>query len=199
MTHSLFKRLFGILFVAGDTGVRLDDLSETLEESSEAILACLDTMNDQLRGSLDLPIELVNYNQHYRFITCSELAEDVKKFAQIPLNHQLSKAAIETLAIIAYRQPITRLEIDHIRGVSSSAMIQKLILRDLVRDMGRLEAPGRPVLYGVTPYFLEYFGLTCLEDLPPIEPIELHGETIHQSLFSNKEWEVRTDELEGDI
>ena len=84
--------------------------------------------------------------------------------------------------------------IDEIRGVSSITMLQKLLARDLIREIGRLEAPGRPVLYGVTDYFMDYFGLKSLEDLPNIEPLNLNDEVTSDELFNTKQWQISLDD-----
>lgn len=186
---SLKQRIHGILFVAGSEGVTLEQLVTVLQLSKEEIVLILDELQLNFQHDSHSPIELVNFNGYYRLITKKELEEDVKQFAQSPFLQQLSRAAVETLAIIAYRQPITRMQIDEIRGVASSGMLQKLLLRDLIKEVGRLEAPGRPVLYGITEYFMDYFGLKSLDDLPEIEPLALHSEPVVETLFSTKQWE----------
>lgn len=197
--ESLIKRIHGILFVAGNEGVTREQLANALEVRLKDVTNALQQLSLDLQHDAQSPIELVNFNQHYRLITKQELEFDVEKFAQSPLTQQLSRAAIETLAIIAYRQPITRMGIDEIRGVQSSGMLQRLLLRDLIKEVGRVEAPGRPVLYGTTDYFMDYFGLTTLEDLPEIEPLALHGQPVNESLFSTKQWEIEYfDEEESD-
>ncbi|MFK8197702.1 SMC-Scp complex subunit ScpB [Tuanshanicoccus lijuaniae] len=190
MGVSLKKRVFGILFVAGSEGVTREQLANTLAISLQEVNEVLAQLQLDFVNDEELPIELVNFNQQYRLITKRELESDVEQFAQSPYTQQLSRAAIETLAIIAYRQPITRMGIDEIRGVSSSGMLQKLLLRDLIKEVGRVEAPGRPVLYGITPYFMDYFGLTSLDDLPDLEPLLLNAEPVSEALFSTKQWEI---------
>lgn len=186
----LIKRVFGILFVAGDQGVSRQELAQSLNLPINTIDGSLEQLKLNFQTDLLSPLELVNFNQRYRLITKSELAEDVESFAQAPFSQNLTRAMIETLSIIAYRQPITRMAVDEIRGVSSSSMIQKLISRDLVKEIGRIEGPGRPVLYGVTDYFMDYFGLKTLEDLPEIEPIALNAELASEELFDLKEWPI---------
>lgn len=194
---SLKKRIHGILFVAGSEGVSLDQLADLLQLSTQEIILVIEDLQLSLLNDPDSPIELANFNQQYRLITKNDLEEDVRQFAQSPFTQHLSRAAVETLAIIAYRQPITRVQIDEIRGVSSSGMLQKLQLRDLIREVGRVEAPGRPVLYGITDYFMDYFGLKSLEELPEIEPLALHSEPVSETLFSTKQWDLDlTDEEE---
>lgn len=188
--NELIKRVFGILFVAGDDGVSRQELAQSLEEPISNIDDCLEQLKLNFQTDDSSALEVVNFNQRYRLITKKELAKDVEKYAQAPFSQNLTRASIETLSIVAYRQPITRMAIDEIRGVSSSSLIQKLISRDLIKEIGRIEAPGRPVLYGVTDYFMDYFGLKTLEDLPEIEPIALNAELSSEELFDLKEWPI---------
>lgn len=188
--NELIKRVFGILFVAGDDGVSRQELAQSLEEPISSIDDCLEQLKLNFQTDDSSALEVVNFNQRYRLITKKELAKDVEKYAQAPFSQNLTRASIETLSIVAYRQPITRMAIDEIRGVSSSSLIQKLISRDLIKEIGRIEAPGRPVLYGVTDYFMDYFGLKTLDDLPEIEPIALNAELSSEELFDLKEWPI---------
>lgn len=194
---NLIKRVHGILFVSGQEGVSREHLANSLNATIKEIDEALQQLKLNLYSDEDSPIELVNFNQHYVLVTKKDVEQDVIAYAQSPYKNTLTRAAIETLAIIAYRQPITRLVVDEVRGVSSASMIQKLIGRDLVKEVGRVEAPGRPVLYGITNYFMDYFGLESLDDLPEIEPLELNSESAVEELFSTKNWQIELyDELE---
>ena len=195
---NLIKRVYAILFVSGQEGVSREHLANSLQTNVKEIDTALQQLKLNFDADKNSPIELVNFNQHYVLVTKKEVAQDVETYAQSPFKNALTRAAIETLAIIAYRQPITRLAIDEVRGVSSANMIQKLIGRDLVKEVGRVEAPGRPVLYGITNYFMDYFGLQSLEDLPEVEPLELNSESAVEELFSTKNWQIELyDELES--
>lgn len=116
-------------------------------------------------------------------MTKKEHSKYYKSLVDEEVSDTLSPAALETLAIIAYNQPITRLMVDEIRGVSSVYVIRKLLLKNLVKEVGRSELPGRPILYGVTDQFLDYFGLKSLDDLPEITVEEKDEE---QELFTSK-------------
>ncbi|WP_311468879.1 SMC-Scp complex subunit ScpB [uncultured Abiotrophia sp.] len=190
----LITRLHGIIFVTGIEGVSRKDLAASLQVPLNQVTEALQQLQLNLREDSLSPVELVNYNDQYRLVTKSELAPDVESYAHSPFTQKLSRAAVETLAIVAYRQPITRMGIDEIRGVSSITMLQKLLARDLIREIGRLEAPGRPVLYGVTDYFMDYFGLKSLEDLPNIEPLNLNDEVTSDELFNTKQWQISLDD-----
>ena len=187
----MIKELAAILFLVGEEGVSLKTLAQTLDQDPATIKEGIQALKAKLEAWSDSPVKLVRFGDHYQLITHSELAGLVERFAQSPLQQKLTRAAIETLAIIAYRQPITRMSVDEIRGVSSQAMLQKLVGRDLIQEVGRIDGPGRPVLYGVTDYFLNYFGLESLEDLPPIEELALNSQTTSEALFNVKQWEVQ--------
>lgn len=186
----LITRVHGILFVVGEEGVTRQQLAQSLNCNLKEIDEALEQLSLNLMYDAQSPIEVVNYNQKYQLITKEALAEDVEAYAQSPFTQKLSRASIETLAIIAYRQPITRMAIDEIRGVQSASLIQKLIGRNLVKEIGRIDAPGRPVLYGVTNFFMDYFALKSLEDLPEIEPIALNAQLASEELFNLKEWNI---------
>ena len=125
----------------------------------------------------------------WQFLTPEEYAPYIEKLYN-PRAQQLSRAALETLAIVAYRQPVTRLEIDNIRQVKSDAVLNKLMEKALVKEVGRREGPGRPILYGTTREFLAAFGLASLAELPPLADIEGGGEV---SLFA-ADLPLQTDE-----
>lgn len=114
-------------------------------------------------------IQISETGAGYSFLTHPECAQFVEKLQRVPRHVPLSQAALETLAIVAYRQPITRAEIDFVRGVRSESALLTLIDRGLVEEKGRREAPGRPILYGTTKEFLRYFGLKDLSELPSLE------------------------------
>lgn len=192
MTDNLLTRIQAILFVSGDEGVTLTAISEALNVNRLEIKSQLNNIKNMLSEDVNSPVELILTGNYYRLITKGEYAEDVEQFAQNTVHQPLTRAAIETLAIIAYRQPITRVGIDEIRGVSSQSMIHRLISRQLVREMGRIEAPGRPFLYGVTDYFLDFFGLADLSDLPSIESLALNVELSSEELFKDKQWVIES-------
>lgn len=160
--------LEAILFVA-DAPVELDALARAVGGTIEHVEAGLDTLEEALaaRG-----VRLQRARGRVRMVTAPEYAAAVERFLGLDLSTKLSKAALETLAIIAYRQPITRAEIDEIRGVQSSGVLRTLLARELIEEVGRLDTVGHPILYGTTFRFLEYFGLKSLDDLPPLDSEE---------------------------
>ena len=192
---SMIKRILGLLFIAGNDGLAPSYLKNKLNLDDHTLKEVIHSIQLLLAQSENSPVELAKYNQVYKLVTKKELFEDVKDFAQDPYNQELSQAAIETLAIIAYRQPITRLAIEEIRGVASQNMIQKLLLRDIVKEVGRVKGPGRPILYGVSDYFLDYFGLESMAELPSIEPLALNAELASEELFRTKECQIELFDL----
>ena len=158
----------GLLFISGDEGITLGNLAKITGFMKPALREMLAALQAKYAQDQDSALILLQSADTYRLATKQALAPVIKHFFEVPLTVQLTTALLETLAIIAYRQPITRLEIDSIRGVQSSGGIQKLMVRGLIDTKGRLDAPGRPFLYITTDNFLNYFGLTTLDELPAL-------------------------------
>lgn len=156
-----------MLFVSGEP-LALRELSNNLELKEKNVEEILSEManeyEDKSRG-----IRLISINGAYQLVTKSENSDFVQKLLKKNKKHSLSQASIESLAIIAYKQPITRIDIDEIRGVKSESAIARLIERGLIKDIGRLEVPGRPILYGTTDKFLRQFGLKTIKELPSLD------------------------------
>ena len=117
----------------------------------------------------DRGIKLILIKGAYQFVTKAEYSDNIQKLLKKNKRQSLSQASLESLAIVAYKQPITRIDIDEIRGVKSDSAIQKLIEKGLIKEIGRLEVPGRPILYGTTKDFLRQFGLQDLKELPSLD------------------------------
>lgn len=164
--NRLVPILEALLFAAQEP-VTPARLAEAAGASEAAVLEGLAELRRQLNESRR-GIELVEVAGGYRLFTRPEYAEYVQALLQ-PVRAYLSPATLETLAVIAYRQPVTRAEIEAIRGVQCDRALKNLLERELVREAGRKDAPGRPILYVTTQAFLEYFGLRSLADLPPPE------------------------------
>ena len=172
----------GILFIVGEDGVTLDKLREILdidlEELNQLIEKMIDDYKSEKRG-----INLVILGNKLKLSTKKEHHEYYEKLVEED-DSLLSQAALETLAIIAYNGPITRVKVDEIRGINSSHMIRKLLSRDLVKELGKSDEPGRPILYGITDQFLDYFGLSSIDELPQLEEIEIEED--EKDLFESK-------------
>lgn len=166
----------GLLFAAGDEGLTIKQLSTIIEVDEKSILYILEELmfdyEHDNRGMM-----ILQSNEVFHLTTKPEHNEYYKRFIQNPRSSRMSQASLETLAIIAYRQPITKTEIEEIRGVNSDYAVQTLLARSLIEKIGRKDTVGRPVLYATSKEFLTYFGLTSLEDLPPL-PKDIDEETI---------------------
>ncbi len=157
----------GLLFTFGDP-LESKEMARVLELPHKEVIRLLKEIKDELdfdrRG-----IRLVKFNDSYQLGTRPEHHQWIKSIVLERNTKALSNAALETLSIIAYRQPVTKAVIDHIRGVKSDRSIETLAMRRLVRETGRLDKPGKPILYGTTDEFLKYFGLESIDQLPPVE------------------------------
>ncbi|MBZ4680959.1 SMC-Scp complex subunit ScpB [Thermodesulfobacterium sp.] len=163
------KVVEAVLFVAGRS-VSLKELSQVCDNlSKEEILSILQELKEeyQARG-----VRLVEVAEGYRLESAPEVADYLKTFLK-PKGFRWTKTLLETLAVIAYFQPITRAEISAKRGgVDVGAALKTLLENNFIRVVGRKDVPGRPLLYGTTPFFLEYFGLKSLKDLPPLDELK---------------------------
>ncbi|WDF81599.1 SMC-Scp complex subunit ScpB [Lacticaseibacillus pabuli] len=157
-----------VLYAAGEDGVELGALSQILGIAPAAMRQQMDSFIARLKTDATRGLCVRVSGERYYLLTKPELAETLKRYFQGPPATGLSQAALEVLAIIAYQQPVTRIEVDEVRGVQSSGALQTLITRQLVAEAGRLDAPGRPIMYATTPEFLDYFGLKSLDDLPEL-------------------------------
>lgn len=165
-----------LLFVAGDQGIKEKELAGLLEIDNAALRQNIEKLKIKLLSDPDSGIILVEYNSIYKLITKSEYSNLLTKYFKTGLGTKLSQAALEVLSIIAYRQPLTRIDIDEIRGVQSSGSINTLLARKLIKENGKKDVPGHPNLYVVTDEFFDYFGIKSLDELPKIEQFEENNE-----------------------
>ncbi|ASS91788.1 MAG: SMC-Scp complex subunit ScpB [Bacillaceae bacterium] len=163
--------LEGLLFAAGDEGLSIKQLTSVLEIDEATVLSIIEDLKEEYQKK-ERGIDLVEVAGVYQLTTKKEHAPYLKRLMETPMNQSLSQAALETLAIIAYKQPITRIEIEEIRGVKSERPIRTLLAKGLIQEVGREEGVGRAILYGTTKEFLEYFGLKTIEELPSLTEIE---------------------------
>mgnify|MGYP001214860197 CR=1 FL=1 len=166
MDYSTLKSVLeGLLFVAGEEGLSVKAMAEVVEMPPDVVADVLEDLRQDLIQS-GRGIRIGETAGGFRLTSVPEHAPYLEKLAASPVRAQLSQAALETLAIIAYRQPITRIEIEEIRGVSADRAIQTLLAKDLIEEVGRADALGKPILYGTTKTFLDSFGLAGLDQLP---------------------------------
>ncbi len=168
----LFKQerlgiLEGLLFAVGDEGITPAQVEYVLEVNKDEVTSLLLELKDRYQN-ISSGVTIIEVAGVYKMTTKKEHAPYLKRLIQNPHQRGLSNAALEVLAIVAYRQPITRHEIENIRGASSDNVLRKLLNFSLIEEGGRLEGPGRPILFKTTDEFLDYFGIKTLEELPEL-------------------------------
>lgn len=182
----LNSRIEALLFVVGDDGLTVKQLVELLSESEEFIVKALEGLRTSYEMDVTKGIMLKEMAGVYQLTTKPELAQTIQKLVENPTVQSLSQASLEVLAIVAYKQPITRVAIEDLRGVKCDRPLQTLASRGLIKEVGRSVGTGRAILYGTTREFLNYFGLNSIEEMPPL-PEEEQGETEQETdLFMTK-------------
>lgn len=204
-TEYIMKACEAVLFACGNA-VGFDKLAFAVGTDVANIRPALEKLRDNYK-SCGSAIEVIIYDTGAQLVTKSEYAEIVRTALELRRNQPLSRAALEVLAVIAYNQPVTRAFIDRVRGVESPSVTSSLAEKGLIEEVGRLDAPGHPILYGTTPVFLRTFGLSSvseLENLPELEEIrrsfaeqneEQSGEEAENSDISGEESESRESEV----
>lgn len=160
-----------ILFAMGDS-VEVSKLSTVLEIEEDEANELIDELSKRYEGP-ECGIELIRLEDSVQLVTKAGMYESLIKIAKVPKKMVLSDSVIETLSIVAYKQPITRIEIENIRGVSCDFQINKLLEYNLIEELGRKDAPGRPILFGTTEEFLRSFGVKSLKELPEMNTLQL--------------------------
>lgn len=173
-----------ILFVAGDDGLTLEELSKITDKPLDTMAVLIEDLAIRYHNDEESGILLIETANKFQIVTKKEYAGAIKRYAQSPFSQTLSRPLLETLAIIAYRQPVTRIEIEDIRGVQVTSNLQKLKTRQLIEEVGRLDKPGKPLLYGTTSYFLDYFGINSIDELPELANID-NDEEISDLFYKN--------------
>ena len=170
----------GLLYIVGEDGVKKEAIAATIDKSLEDTEVILQNIQRKYAQEI-YGIELVGYGSNYKFISKKSIYPYAQELFHNAKANTLSQAALETLAIIAYKQPVTRIEIEELRGVGADMMLRKLEARNLIREVGRSDAPGRPILYEVTEEFMDSFKLYTLEELPTLP--EYNDEKTSENLF----------------
>ncbi|MHA8111162.1 SMC-Scp complex subunit ScpB [Lactobacillaceae bacterium Melli_B4] len=162
-------RIEALIYVTGDTGISLVQLSKTTGLEPAVVERLVQQLTFKYQSDDESALQLINYDQRYQITTKADFDADLKRLFGDADQHILTQASLEGLTIIAYNQPITRVEVDEIRGVNSSAIIQKLLKQGLIQVAGKKDVPGTPLLYRTTDLFLNLFGLNDLNELPPMD------------------------------
>ena len=173
-----------ILFAKGEA-VPLKTISYTIEKTEDETKAILKTLmvkyEEEKRG-----IKIIEIDNTYQMCTNPEYFSYIKNMYSVPQKKVISQTLLETLAIIAYKQPITKMQIEYIRGVSCEHAINSLIKYELIEEKGRLDTPGKPILFGTTNYFLKYFGFNSLDNMPNIDNEEDIKKQVEDEIFNLK-------------
>ncbi|WP_342557534.1 SMC-Scp complex subunit ScpB [Lysinibacillus sp. FSL P4-0201] len=185
-TLMLQSRIEALLFVVGDDGLTIKQLSQLLGEQEELILQTMNTLRETYEEDLTRGITVKEIAGVYQLITKSDFADTIQRLVENPTAQSLSQASLEVLAIVAYKQPITRVAIEDLRGVKCERPIQTLVSRGLIKEVGRSEGTGRAILYGTTKEFLHYFGLNRIEEMPPLPEEDLADTEQETDLFMTK-------------
>nr|WP_279011318.1 SMC-Scp complex subunit ScpB [Vagococcus fluvialis] len=181
------SKIEALLFVAGNEGLTLTEISHMINLSTASLYNEITELKKNYEESEESSLTILEVGDHFMLSTKKEYASLLKQYAQSSINQSLSQAALECLSIVAYKQPITRAEIEELRGVQSSGSVQKLVTRRLIEEKSRVDGPGRAILYGTTAYFLDYFGLKTVDELPPVEQLDENAEKeIPNDLFFDR-------------
>lgn len=182
----------GLLFLSGDEGITLSQLAGCLEEEQpEKIEDIMDEISKKYAQD-EFGIELIRFGNHYKFVTKESIYPYAQRLFSNVKSASLSSAAMETLAIIAYKQPITRAEIEEIRGVGCDMMLKKLTARGLIEEAGRMDIPGRPILYQVTDIFMDSFsaGKSAGASAAAKNGNELRRRTVRRTVADIAKWRL---------
>ena len=160
-----------ILFTMGES-VELSKIADVIELDKKETKAIMEEMMEEWNSS-DRGVSIIELDGAYQMCTRADMYEYLIKIAKQPKHRVLTDVLLETLSIIAYKQPVTKAEIEKIRGVSCDHSVSKLVEYNLVGELGRLDAPGRPLLFGTTEEFLRCFGVNSIDNLPVLNPVQL--------------------------
>lgn len=160
-----------ILFTMGES-VELEKIADAIELDKKETKAIIESMMEHYADD-SIGLQIIELDGAYQMCTKSEMYEYLIRIAKQPKRHALTEVLLETLSIIAYKQPITKVEIEKIRGVSCDHAVSKLMEYNLVCELGRLDAPGRPLLFGTTEEFLRSFGVQSIDELPALNPVQV--------------------------
>lgn len=177
--------LEGLLFVVGEDGLTLDQIRDVMEIDEEVAKTIIRELRSDYENN-NRGIRINFLGNTFKLTTKTEHKDYYQRLIENPQRNNLSQSALEILAIIVYNEPVTRVQVDSIRGVSSSQMIRKLVAKGFLKEVGRSDMPGRPILYKTTDEFLDYFGLFSKDELPKLDTDENKGITEETDLFLSR-------------
>ena len=166
-----------ILFTMGES-VELGRIADAIQLNEKETKKLLDELIKEYRSSSNIGMNIIELDGAYQMCTKPQMYEYLIRIAKQPKKRVLTDVLLETLSIIAYKQPVTKAEIEKIRGVSSEHAVSKLVEYNLVQELGRLDAPGRPLLFGTTEEFLRSFGVSSIDELPVLSPVQVERSSV---------------------
>lgn len=166
-TEKLIAGFEAVLYAGGEP-ISIDRLSQVFEIPPETVVKTMEKLDQKIKADKERGLELLRLENTYQLATKAEFAEYIKKAFDIKRRTPLSPAALEVLAVVAYNQPVTKSFIEQVRGVDCSGVVATLVEKGLIEERGRLELPGKPLLYGTTKNFLRCFNISDLTELPPL-------------------------------
>jgi segregation and condensation protein B len=164
----LLAKVEAILFTMGEA-VEINRIAEAVGHDEDTVRNCIRALADRYKDS-SFGVQIIELDGSFQMCTKPEMYETIIKIAKVPKKHILTDVLLETLSIIAYKQPITKADIEIIRGVNSDHSVNKLLEYGLIEELGRKNAPGKPCLFGTSEEFLRHFGISSIEELPTITP-----------------------------
>lgn len=185
-SNPLMSKIESLLFVIGEDGLTVEQLTQFTESTEQEVVEAIQQLVNHYELDVTRGITLKEIAGTYQLISKPENAQFIEKLVENPPAQTLSQAALEVLAIVAYKQPIPRVEIEDLRGVKCERALHTLGQKALIQEVGRVEGSGRAILYGTTKEFLNYFGLKDLEELPPLESNDEQYLEDGQDLFMSK-------------
>lgn len=196
MKTTLSSKIEALLFVAGDDGLTAKQLQFLTEAEESEIHKSVEELTQRYEN-LDSGIMLKELAGVFQLVTKPEVAETIQKLVENPTSQALSQASLEVLAIVAYKQPLTRLEVEDLRGVKSEKPLHTLAAKGLIQEVGRAEGAGRAILYGTTKEFLNYFGLKDVSELPALPEETTESQDEETDLFMTKFQETFKEEVKA--
>lgn len=196
MKTTLSSKIEALLFVAGDDGLTAKQLQFLTEAEESEIHKSVEELTQRYEN-LDSGIMLKELAGVFQLVTKPEVAETIQKLVENPTSQALSQASLEVLAIVAYKQPLTRLEVEDLRGVKSEKPLHTLAAKGLIQEVGRAEGAGRAILYGTTKEFLNYFGLKDVSELPALPEEATESQDEETDLFMTKFQETFKEEVKA--
>ncbi len=176
----------GLLFLSGDKGITIGELIMILNLSEDEIVKGIESLKQRYLDT-NSAITIIETAKNYKLVTTKDNYEYYQQYANMEHNDRLSTSALETLAIIAYNQPVTRFMVEETRGVMTSHHFKTLINRDLIKVVGKSDEVGKPNLYGTTSEFLDFLGINSLEELPPLSSFSIDTSIDSSDLFSDED------------